>query len=270
MRKTMALSLILTGCLSGCDVAAVISKPPAERVTASGLKARSGAVKTLKPKAQDAEDQTPASQPSSGNTSETPAESDEVPETVATEASETEQEAEVAQTTLALVEATETDISVIPVIEDDGSVSSLLFQNDRSTLSWEVEATRGPSALAVSTVRLTLTPLTWYPVQQDPFASEEAVASDAAASDSSEAGGAQAPSVIELPPGELSWPASFAAGATQTLTYDADAAAIRTFLESNDGVSRFSLGITLLDAAGEPLMGESEEPFTLKQSIQVL
>lgn len=272
MRKSITWSLILSGCLSGCDVSAVISKPPAERVTASGLKARSGAVKTLKPPAPDAEDQTPASQPSSGSTSETPADSDEAPEAAATEASETEteQQAEVAQTTLALVEATETDISVIPVLEDDGSVTSLLFQNDRSTLSWEVEATRGPSALAVSTVKLTLTPLTWYPVPQDPFASEEAVASDAEASTEGEAAETIPPHVIEVQPAALSWPSAFAAGASQTLTYDTDAPAIRTFLENYYGVSRFSLTFTLLDAAGEPLVDASDAPFTLKHSIQVL
>ena len=270
MRKTVAWSLILTGCLSGCDVASVISKPPAERVTASGLKARPGAVKTLKPAAQDAEDRAPASASPAGGTSDTPADNEEAPEAVATEAAETEQEAEVAQTTLSLVEATETDISVIPVLEDDGSVTSLLFQNDRSMLSWEVEATRGPSALTVSTVKLTLTPLTWYPVPQDPFASEEAVASDAEASTESETQEAIPPHVIEVQPAALSWPSSFAAGASQTLTYDTDAPAIRTFLENYYGVSRFSLTVTLLDAAGEPLVNASDAPFTLKQSIQVL
>lgn len=271
MRKTIAWTLILSGCLSGCDVSAVISKPPAERVTKSGIKSSVGRVQKLTPKAQEAEEegQESTAQPTTGGTSTVPGDSAATEQPVASEASGTE--AEVAATTLKLAEAVNADIGMIPVMADDGSVTSLLFQNDRSTITWKVEATRGPSALTVSKVKLTLTPETWYPAPQDPFASEEEVASDTEeATEASEVEETNPPTVVEVQPVDLGWATTIAAGATQTLTYETNAPAIRSFLQSHFGVSRFALSITLLDAAGEPLVDESDDPFTLEQSIQVL
>ena len=271
MRKSIAWSLILCGCMSGCDVSAVITKPPAERVTKNGLKSSVGKVQTLTPKAKqtDEDAEEPTTQASTGGAAAETADNTVSEQPAASAANDSA--AEVAETTLKLIEAANADIGMIPVLADDGSVASLLYQNDRSTITWKVEATRGPSALTVSKVKLTLTPEAWYPAPQDPFASEEGVASDTEeATEASEVEEATPPQVVELQPAELGWATAIAAGTTVTLTYETNVPAIRSFLQSHFGVSRFSLKMALLDASGEPLIGESDEPFTLEQSIQVL
>lgn len=273
MRKTVAWSLILTGCLSGCDVASVISKPPAERVTASGLKSSTGKVQKLTPKAKPTENEAPA--PAAGNASKAP-ETDFTEQATASAPSETATatEATAGRTTLKLVETASTEIGMIPVLADDGSVTSLLFLNDRSAVSWTVEATQGPSALTVNNVKLSLTPESWYPIPADPFASEAATASEAEeateATEATEIEGTDPPTVVEVQPMDLGWAATIAAGATLKLTYETDSSEIRAFLEKHEGVSRFSLTLTLMDSTGEPLVDGEEKPVVLKQSVQVL
>lgn len=275
MRKTVPWSLILAACVSGCDVAAVIGAPPAERVTASGLKGKAQKVQKLQPRDEQPEQgaSNEKQQASNGDAAPPPATGDapasEASGSTATLAPSAE------RTTLKLVEPPPVAIGVIPVLADDGGVSSLIFQGDRSTLTWKVDATRGPQALTVSKIKLTLTPLSWYPIPEDPFASQETAASDAVASDAaaSEAGEASAetpPKVVELAPGDLAWPTTVAAGASQTLSYELDNATLRSFLEDYYGVSSFSLSITLLDGSGDPLTDAEDTPFKLHHAIQVL